>query len=85
MSTEARTLTPEQFEHLNVTMAQAREREEALRRAARETASLVQTIRTHIHMRNYGLAEDWCGELLGKLPHDFGAQEFYPLYEEQLP
>lgn len=84
MSAEARTLTPEQFERINVSMAQARESEEAHRRAARKAATFVEAIQQHIQERNYGAAEQACGWTLGKLPYDHGAQEFYPLYDEAL-
>jgi hypothetical protein len=59
-------------------------REEAYRRAARATAHLLEVVRGHIELRNYGLATQWIDDTLRQLPHDYGAQEFFTLFDEKL-
>jgi hypothetical protein len=59
-------------------------REEAYRRAARATAHLLEVVRGHIELHNYGLATQWIEDTLRQLPHDYGAQEFFTLFDEKL-
>jgi hypothetical protein len=74
----------ELVEQIQQLRAEARIQEEAQRIAWGMAVRLVEKVRAHIELRNYGLADMEAEELLKQLPHDHGAQTFFPLMDEVL-
>lgn len=60
------------------------DRERAHQLAAESAVRSLQVVRAHLEARNYGSADDELDALLKLLPHDFGAQTFYPLFDDKL-
>jgi hypothetical protein len=86
--TASQTLTPEQIEQLRSSFAEYKQiqrmKDQAQSRSWDETVVQIKFAIAHIEEMNFGQAKSCLSQLLEDLPHDFGAQTFFPLFDRNL-